>query len=55
VNIEVMAQVIYEDINPWRGGWVNASLRTKERYRKLAAKAALAGAGYAYEERPQSP
>jgi hypothetical protein len=29
MNIETMAKVIYEDINSWRGGWVNASLRTK--------------------------
>lgn len=46
MRIEAIAQVIYEEINPWRGGWVNASLHTKEKYREIAARAALAGAGY---------
>jgi hypothetical protein len=53
MNIEAMAQAIYEEINSWRGGWLNASLHTKEKYRKIAARAALAGAGYeTQQERP---
>lgn len=43
MNLEAMAKVIYEDINPWRGGWINASPKTQQRYLEVAAKAARAG------------
>jgi hypothetical protein len=37
--IEAVAKSIYEALNQWRGGWVNASTPTRQRYLAIAATA----------------
>jgi hypothetical protein len=37
--IEAVAKSIYETLNQWRGGWINASTPIRQRYLAIAATA----------------